>query len=635
MSDNQRHGTDGRSVSRRRMMQLLGATGAAAGLAGCGGQSAVETDTPADDGDGGDGDGDGGGADDETPTPTATPVQVDSESLATIQELAYVTNQTLPVLPLQEKLAQSFQTTDDWSVPSKDSDAVQTYWPTEWLPRSGEWTAKDGSDDDRLTFAQWAVPQDSQYNPWNGKNFGEARRMLFDRFMQYNLATQEYSGYVVSDHSLDGTTLTLNVREGQTWHNGDAVTATDVANQIKLDIYNGGSLGEFVAPEDDGMISERVTAVDETTVEMELVEEVNGDILLAYLQPKYLVAHEGSYGEFVTALDEAESEDERSQALADLTEDTTPEPVGCGPFQFEDADTRRTLLTKYDDHPDADNINYPEVEYLYKPENQGRWNSLINEETDGSATLFMPSNKLNQLPDSVQVSLIPRHWGLGLVFNFDEEPVDDPRVRKAIAHVVNREAVAKNSGAGTNSKIAVSYPSGLTGEFNGQIEGAWLEGVVDEFETYGRGEAQTDEAAALLEDAGYEKSGGTWQKDGEPLTIPIAGPSGFSDWVAGAETVVSQLKEFGIEAQAEMKDTSTYWGQDYSNGDFVVGLQGWASYDQSHPFFHFQWLFDSWDAQNAWNLPSEFESSVLHDQVRDGETVVPSDLVAALSTASE
>ncbi|QPV63369.1 ABC transporter substrate-binding protein [Halosimplex litoreum] len=632
MSDNQNHGSNGTPMSRRRMMQLLGATGVATGLAGCGGQSAVETETQ---GDGGTGDGGDGAADTETgtPTPTATPIQEDSESLATIQELAYVTNQQLPVLPVQEKLAQSFQTTDDWSVPSKDSDKTQLYWPTEWLPRSGDWTST--GDDDRLTFAQWAVPQDSQYNPWNGKNFAEPRRLLFDRFMKYNLATQEYSGYVVSDHSLDGTTLTLKVREDQTWHNGDPVTATDVANQIKLDIYNGGSLGNFVAPDDEGAVSERVVASDESTVEVTLTEAVNEGILLAYLQPKYLVAHDGTYGEHVEALDSAGSEDARTQALSDLTDATVPEPVGCGPFQFEDADTQRTLLTKYDDHPDASNANYPEAEYLYKPQNQGRWNSLINEETDGSATLFMPSNKLRQLPDSVQVSLIPRHWGMGLVFNFEQSPVDDARVRKAIAHVVNREAVAKNSGAGTNSKIACTYPSGLTGEFNGQIEGAWLDGVVDEFDTYGRGGAQTDQAAQLLRDAGYEKSGGTWQKDGETLTIPIKGPSGFSDWVAGANTIVSQLKDFGIDARANMLDSSTYWGQDYANGDFVVGMQGWASYNQAHPYFHFQWIYDSGDATNYWNMPDEFQTPVLHDQVRSGETVAPVDLVESLTTASE
>ncbi len=611
-------------LSRRRFVRGLGAAGIAGGLAGCGGRQA--SDTPEDS---------GGSDGTEEPTETPTPVEVDSETQRLIQELAYVTNQTLPALPLQEKLAQSFQTTDDWSVPSKDSPKVQTYWPTEWLPRFGDWTAKDGSDDDRLTLAQWAVPADSQYNPWNGQNFGEARRMLFDRFMYYNLENREYEGYAVSDWTVDGTTVTLTVREGLTWHNGDAATATDVANQIKLDVYNGGSLGQFVAPDDLGAVPDRVVATDERTVELSLTEAVNEKILLSYLQPKRLVAHEGTYGEFVTALDEASSEDERSTALGELTNDTTSDPVGTGPFQFEDADSQRTLLSKYEDHPDAGNINFPEVEYLYKPENSGRWNSLINEETDGSATLFMPSNRLSQLPDSVQVSLIPRHWGLGLVFNFDKEPVDDPRVRKAVANVINREAVAQNSGAGTDSKLAVTYPSGLTGEFSGQIENGWLSGVADQFDTYGRGESRTEAAASLLREAGYEKQNGTWQKDGEPLSLPIKGPSGFSDWVAGAETVVSHLQEFGIEAEPVMKDTSTYWGKDYSNGDFVVGLQGWASYEQSYPYFHFQWLYDSWDANNAWNLPGEFEASVLHDDLRDGEAVEPAALVSQLSTTTE
>ncbi|WP_135305477.1 ABC transporter substrate-binding protein [Haloarcula amylovorans] len=607
---------NGQQFTRRRFVQAIGATGLAAGLAGCGGQQAV----------------------DDTPTESnsdveSTSIDVGDESLGLIQELAYVTNQTLPVLPLQEKLAQSFQTTDDWNVPSKDSSKIQSYWPTEWLPREGEWTSANGSDDKRLTLAQWAVPADSQYNPWNAKNFAEGRRMMFDRFMEYELSSQEYRGYVITDWSLDGKTLTLNVRDDGVWHDGSSITATDVVNQLKLDIYTGGNLGEFVAPDDEGKVADRITAPNKTTAEVSLVKAFNEDVVLPYIQPKYLSAHEGTYGEFVTRLDEAGSQDERSTIVGELTGMAVTDPVGSGPFQFEDADSQRTLLTKFENHPDAGNINYPEVEYRYKPSNQSRWNALINNETDGSATLFMPSNKLRQLPDSVQVSLIPRHWGLGLLFNHEREPVNDVRVRKAIAHVVNREAVAGNSGAGTNSKIAVTYPSGLTSEFSGQVEGTWLKGVTNQFETYGRSTSQTEKAAALLQDAGYQKQGGTWKKDGNPLRIPIKGPSGFSDWVAGAETVVSQLKQFGIQAESVMKDTSTYWGKDYSNADFVVGLQGWASYNQSHPYFHFKFLFDSSDAANSWNMPSELEAPVLNDQLRDGQTVAPASLVSDLSTA--
>jgi peptide/nickel transport system substrate-binding protein len=623
MGRNVSHDSDGQRFSRRRFVQALGATGIATGLAGCGGQQAAEQQTATATSGGGES------------TATSTPIEVDNEALGLIQELSYVTNQTLPVLPLQEKLAQSFQTTDDWDVPSKDNPQIQTYWPTEWLPREGRWTAVDGVPDERLTLAQWAVPADSQYNPWNGKNFAEPRRLLFDRFMKYNLAKQEYEGYLIDDWTVDGKTVELTVREGEVWHDGNPITATDVANQIKLDIYTGGSLGQFIAPEDKGNVSEMVSATGERTVELSLLDETNEDVILPYLQPKYLVAYDEVYGDFVSRLDEAGSNDERSTVISELTSKTVPDPTGNGPFQFEDADSQRTLLTKFEDHPDAGQINFPEAAYLYKPSNQSRWNALIGEETDGSATLFMPSNKLNQLPDSVQVSLIPRHWGLGLVFNHEQAPVSDVRVRKAIAHVINRKAVAGNSGAGTNSKIPVTYPSGLTSEFSGQVEGTWLEGVTDQFQTYGRDTAQTDEAASLLEEAGYRKQGGTWKKDGEALTIPIKGPSGFSDWVAGAETVVSQLKQFGIKAQSVMKDTSTYWGKDYANGDFVVGLQGWADYSHSYPYFHQKWVFDSHDANEFWNVPAELEAPVLHEQYRDGETVDPSGLIDQLSTAGE
>ncbi|ELZ22671.1 family 5 extracellular solute-binding protein [Halosimplex carlsbadense 2-9-1] len=639
MSDNQNHGSNGTPMSRRRMMQLLGVTGAATGLAGCGGQSAVETDTQGDGGSDGSDGSDGGDGGSGTPESTATPEGFDSTSMATIQELAYVTNQTLPVLPIMEKLAQSFQATDDWNVPSADSEKMQVYWPTSWLPRTGDWTLKEGADDERLTLAQWAVPADSQYNVWNGTNDGEARRMIFDRFMRYNVATREYHPYVISDWSVDESTLTLSVREGQTWHDGEPVTGTDVANHIKLDLYNsagGGGIGPYVLPEGDmNAVPDRVQATGDKTVEVTLEQPVNEDILLSLLAPTRLRAYDEVYGEYVTALDEAESEEERSSALGELTEFTDAEPIGNGPFQWEDADSQRTLVSKYEDHPDADNINFSEAEYLYKPQNSGRWSSLINGETDGSATLFMPQNQTRRLPDHMQTALVSRHWGMGIVFNHDKEPVNDVRVRKAVANVINREDAAGNSAAGTGSKVAVTYPSGLTGEFNDQIEGHWLDGVADEFDTYGRAEKRTERAAELLRDAGYEKQNGTWQKDGEALSLPIKGPAGFSDWVSGVQTIVSHLQDFGIESEPIMQDSATYWGGDYVEGDFKLALQGWASYDHTHPYFHFDWIYRSGDATDYWNVPTEYEAPILHEDLRDSETIAPDGYISDLATPQE
>ncbi|WP_129114597.1 ABC transporter substrate-binding protein [Halegenticoccus tardaugens] len=546
MANNNNSSSDGYRTTRRRFVSGVGATGIAAGLAGCGGQQAAE---PADEGNVG------------TPLPDEAEVQHDGEP-----------------------------------------------------------------QDDTLSLAQWAVPRDSQYNVWNAKNDGEARRMLFDRLMEYNLEEQEYKGYAVSDWAFEGRTLTLTVRDGLTWHDGDAVTGTDVAMQLKFDMYTGGSLGNYV---DD--VAADVTTPDDRTARIEFSQDINEEVVLAHLQPVRLRAKESIYGEFLDAIESAESEDEEGDAVADLQNYSEPEPIGNGPFAWESADSQRTLLTKFEDHPDVDNVNIPQVEYLYLPENSQRWDALINGKIDGEATLFMPENKVNQLPDSARIGLIPRHWGMGVVFNLEDEQFGDVRVRKAIAHVINRENVAMNSGAGTDSKLAVEIPSGLTGAFNDEIKDQWLDGVVDQFDRY---EPDEEKATTLLRDAGYEKDGDSWvDGNGDPLRAPVKGPQGFTDWIAGAETLVSNLKEFGIQSELIAKDTSTYWGKDYDEGDFVLALQGWASYDQSYPYFHFDFIYRSYDAEDVWNVPSEVEVPPMDDPDGSTETVAPADLVSDLSRA--
>ncbi|WP_306059656.1 ABC transporter substrate-binding protein [Natronococcus wangiae] len=592
------------ALARRRFMKGIGAAGGSALLAGCGGREAGD----------GNGDDDGFQAGDS--------IDVGEEELEKIQELAWITNQELPVLPVMEKLAQSFQTTDEWDVPSPDNSDVMYYWPTEWLPRFGQWEA---NGDDTLSLTQWAVPEDSQYNPWNGVEYAEPRRMLFDRFMAYNIVEAEYEGYAISDWEIDGESITLTVRDGLTWHDGDDVVAQDVVNQLKLDMYAGGTLRDFVDE-----VATSVEAVDDATAELTLSEPINSQIILGLLQPTRLVAKDSEYGEYVERMDDAEDGDEEVEVYGDLTDWAVEEPIGCGPFQFEGADSQRTLLSKFEDHPDADNIDFEHVENRHMPSNDARWSALQNDEIDGDATLFMPQNQVNQLPDHVQIAEIPRHWGMGLVFNHDDEHLGKREVRQAIAHVINRDLVAENSGAGTGSKLGVKYPSGITGDFTNRVEEEWLDGVVDEFEPY------DDEGRAeeLLEEAGYAFEDETWvDENGDPIEVPVKVPSGFSDWVSAVETVVDQLDQFGIESEMLTRDVGTYFGQDFPDGDFVAGVEGWANYDQAYPYYHFDHLYTGGEGsiQDAANFPDEFEAPVLHDGVRDGESIDPSVLIDELA----
>lgn len=611
-----------RTTNRRRLLRGLGVAGLA-GIAGCTGRGVSDED----------------GETTSTASDTRT-TDGAAETRNVVQELAWLTNQTLPVLPLQEKLTQTFLTTDDWEVPGADSTDVQMYWPTEWLPRMGEWQATGG--DDRLTLPQWFVPTESQYNPWNGENYADGRRMLFDRFMQYNLVTDTFSGYAVSNWRFADRSLALTVRDGMQWHDGDAVTASDAAVQLKLDMYAGGGLADYVTdtandgefgPRDVGPIADSVSVVDERTVEIDFAQDVNERIVLSYLQPKRLVGKESEYGRFVDAFERAESAEAVRRAADDLAGHADREPVGCGPFRFENADDERTLLTAFDGHPDAADVAIPAVEYRFMPTNDDRWDALADGELDGAATLFMPEDQLTRLSDDVESRLIPRHWGLGLVFDHEDDDVGRKNVRKALACVIEREGVAERSDGGTNSKVSVDVPCGLTGTFSGQIEGNWLDGVTDRFDRY---RTDHERAAALLREEGYTREGGSWLRpDGDPLSIPVKAPAGFSDWVAGGEAVVEHLSAFGIEAELVEKDTATYWDTDYGNGEFTVAMQGWANYDHSYPYFHFDWIFQSGDATDIWNVPSEWEAPPLSDPGATPRARNPSGLLAELSRESQ
>lgn len=451
--------------------------------------------------------------------------------------------------------------------------------------------------DDTLTLAQWDVPSNCQYNPYNPSKYPVTQRMLFDRFMRYNLKTDKYHGYAVSKWSINGQTVTLTARNGLTWHDGSSVTAKDLVAQLKLDMYTGGSLAQYV-----GDIASDVHTTGKRTVQIDLSQKVNKNILLQILQPKRLAAKSGIFMKYVNKFDSASSSSGRTKVQSTLSKMKLSKPVGNGPFKFDSANSNRTLLTKYDKHPDAGKINFPKVEYKYLSTNQKRWEALINNETDGSATLFVPKNVLNKLPKTTEVARIPRDYGMGVLFQFSNTKYkfSDFRVRAALMYALDRSSIASNSGAGTNTKVPVNIPCGLTGNFSGKPK----QRLGSDASVFNKYSTDTSKAASLLKNAGFSKSGGTWKTpSGDTFAPTLKCPSGFTDWVAACKTIVSQLKTFGIKARLVTKSNSTYWGQDYVNGNWDLAVQGWASYSHSYPWFHFNWLFNSKDAKKYWNVP--------------------------------
>ena len=93
-------------------------------------------------------------------------------------------------------------------------------------------------------------------------------------------------------------------------------------------------------------------------------------------------------------------------------------------------------------------------------------------------------------------------------------------------------------------------------------------------------------AAQLLKSAGLHKARGAWQYAGKPLNLYIACPAGYSDWVAIAENVATQLSQFGIDAHVRTVDTTTYFSA-VPTGVYPLALNFIGSSDPN-PWYDYQ-----------------------------------------------
>jgi len=474
----------------------------------------------------------------------------------------------------------------------------------------GEASLPDGPDDDTVydqafTSNTWSLPQELQVNPHNPTNHDdELPQILFEPLMWMNNRTQELVPGAVQDWELDGDAAELTLRDGLVWHDGESVTADDLANKLRSEVILGATLNDFIDHSDD------ITVVDDSTVELSLNRDSFADeVFFPVISQLNIDMPESNYGDFLDDLQDAEGDEEAVGAVEQELADFAPEdPLGCGPFEWESADERLLVLTRFEDHPDADVINFERFEFQQVNDNNQIWQGVQGGDIDGTGPVFTPPEIVDDMPDHVEEIQIPAMWGLSVVFNHANDILADRAVRQAMAYVINREQVVTNMTPRTGAVVEV--PSGITGNFTGAPD-EWFGDRKGEFDQYAPSESDHESAATILEDAGYEKQDGIWvDESGTPIPAQIKVPAPYSDWVDAADTVVQNLDNFGFAAEVLTRDEGAYWGE-YVEGDFQILFSGWADGTVPHPYFNQGFLLN--DAQNQeWaSYPAEVEAPSL------------------------
>ncbi|NOU57734.1 ABC transporter substrate-binding protein [Brevibacillus borstelensis] len=255
------------------------------------------------------------------------------------------------------------------------------------------------------------------------------------------------------------------------------------------------------------------------------------------------------------------------------------EPVGTGPFKF--AGWKRNDIITLEKNPDYWNKGYPKLDkVIFKviPENTARLTALTSGEIDLMDGLNPDDAEAVKENKDLQLLLRPSMNVGYLAFNTEKKPFDNPKVRQAISHAINKPEMVKAFYSGLGEPATNPMPPSLWG-YNDQIKDR---------------EYNLDQAKKLLAEAGYPNGFKV-----QFMAMPVPRPY-IPDGKKMAEAIQQDLKKIGIETEIVTMEWATYL-EKTRLGEYEMCLLGWNG-DNGDPDNFLYTLLDK-NTINGNNIP--------------------------------
>jgi peptide/nickel transport system substrate-binding protein len=390
-------------------------------------------------------------------------------------------------------------------------------------------------------------PQTENHNPFLGSSSGASlgyRYMIWEPLVMTNQVKPAEPGtpwlatkWAWADNY---TKLSLTIRDGVKWSDGQAMTAEDVAYTYQLRKANPGLNQDAIQY---GDITSNGSQVDITFPAPQFVNQTK--ILSVFVVPKHIWS-----------------------TIKDPTTDTIKNPIGTGPYTLKSFTPQTVTLQVRDSYWQA-LPKIKELRYTSYTDNNAQTTALANGESEWSF-VFVPNYK------AVYVDKDPAHHKLwfpanlgihGLWLNTTKKPFDNPALRRAMDMVINRDDIFTQGEAGyfypkVESTTGIPTPAGdsfIAPEYKGQVHKVDVEG-----------------AKAALTAAGFKLEGGTLKDpSGKAVTITLSDPAGWSDYITDLEIIKDNLSTIGIKATVE-KANQDAWFKAMDEGTFE-GAMHWTN----------------------------------------------------------
>lgn len=340
------------------------------------------------------------------------------------------------------------------------------------------------------------------------------------------------------DVSEDGHTLTFQLREGLTFHDGSDVTAEDVLASlerwVELSVIGSTYFAEA-----------EIASPEEGVVTIELPEPM-------YVAPQ-LLADPGQMPHIMPA-----------EIVEAAGEGEVEEHIGTGPYTYGDWQADQYLrVDRFEEYQSPEGepsgmagektAYYEEINFHFVGDDTTRMTGLQTGEYDMATPI--PWDNIEQMEGDGNVDVIPGESGLPFgLLNKAEGPTADEDIRRAIIAALDTEAILL-SAYGTDEWF--SQNTAMMPE-----DSDWYVPVEGEDDDFYQNQ-DLDAAADYLEAAGY---------DGEEIRI-VSSPE-HADRYDTAVVLQQQLEEAGMNAELITADWSTVLDTMEDPSGFEIAISG-------------------------------------------------------------
>lgn len=404
-------------------------------------------------------------------------------------------------------------------------------------------TGPTAAPDTTLTIARGADVRD--LNPLRQANNAttEVTYQIHEGLVTLNPA-QEIVPVLATSWELlaDGFTYRIHLREGVKFHSGAPFNAEAVRynfeKQLKTDPPGiaAGLLPRY----------SEINIVDEYTLEVTL-EESTGTFVNILGAPLFMMVDPTRYEE--------------------LGEEYNKNPSGTGPFRYVSwTPGEEVVLERNPDYWDPANAaGVGRLVFRVMPEPAARLIALRNGEID--MVFGVPAEEVDGLKadGNFEVFTTESMRVVYIGLNVLDPVLSDVRVRRAMAHAMNRDQIIDIIGANGSRADGIGMPSAV-GFYPSALDFDLVE------------------ANRLLDEAGWVMGGnGFRSKDGAPLLVSVMSPRSWPGELEALQVVQNQLREAGIDFRIEQIDSAAMTaraneeaGKNVADPNYIPNYQGFV-----------------------------------------------------------